>query len=38
MKEGVPLVGAHDHPKCYPLKIKLASTTEAGAQRFSLAV
>ncbi|CAL1142518.1 unnamed protein product [Cladocopium goreaui] len=29
MKEGVPLVGAHDHPKCYPLKIKLASTTEA---------
>ena len=28
MKEGVPLVGAHDHPKCYPLKIKLASTTE----------
>ena len=28
MKEGVPLVGTHDHPKCYPLKIKLASTTE----------
>jgi len=28
MTEGVPLVGTHDHPKCYPLKIKLASTTE----------
>ena len=28
MKEGVPWVGTHDHPKCYPLKIKLASTTE----------
>ena len=22
MKEGVPLVGAHDHPPCYPLKLK----------------
>ena len=29
MKEGVPLVGARDHPSCYPLKLKLASTTEA---------
>ena len=29
MKEGVPLVGTHDRPRCYPLKIKLASTTEA---------
>lgn len=29
MEEGVPLVGAHDHPSCYPLKLKLASTTEA---------
>ena len=28
MKEGVPLVGTHDHPACYPLKLKLASTTE----------
>ena len=28
MKEGVPLVGTHDHPKCYPLKIKLPSTTD----------
>jgi len=29
MKSGVPLVGAHDHPPCYPLKPKLASLTEA---------
>ena len=29
MREGVPLVGTHDHPKCYPLKLKIASTTEA---------
>ena len=29
MKEGVPLVGSHDHLPCYPLKIKMASTTEA---------
>ena len=25
MKEGVVLVGAHDHPACYALKLKLAS-------------
>jgi len=29
MREGVPLVGTHDHPSCYALKLKLASTTEA---------
>ena len=29
MKYGVPLVGTHDHPPCYPLKPKLASLTEA---------
>ena len=29
MKEGVPLVDAHDHPACYPLKLKLASTSES---------
>ena len=29
MKEGVPLVGSHDHLPFYPLKIKMASTTEA---------
>ena len=29
MKYGVPLVGTHDHPLCYPLKPKLASLTEA---------
>ena len=28
MKEGVPLVGTHDHPSCYAMKLKLASTTE----------
>ena len=29
MKDGVPLVGTHDHPRCYPLKLKLASLTES---------
>ena len=29
MTQGVPLVGAHDHPPCYPFKPKLASMTEA---------
>ena len=24
MKDGVPLVGTHYHPPCYPLKLKLA--------------
>ena len=28
MKEGVPLVGCHDSPDCYPLKLKPASLTE----------
>lgn len=28
MKEGVPLIGAHDHPPCYPLKLKAATTSE----------
>eukprot|EP00435_Cladocopium_sp_Y103_P027530 s3375_g6.t2 len=29
MTRGVPLVGAHDHPEVYPLKIKPAVLTEA---------
>eukprot|EP00435_Cladocopium_sp_Y103_P022564 s4461_g5.t1 len=29
MMRGVPLVGAHDHPEVYPLKIKPAVLTEA---------
>eukprot|EP00435_Cladocopium_sp_Y103_P026492 s3071_g6.t1 len=29
MTRGVPLVGAHDHPEVYPLKIKTAVLTEA---------
>ena len=29
MTQGVPLVGTHDHPPCYPFKLKLASMTEA---------
>ena len=28
MKEGVPLVGCHDSPDCYPWKLKPASLTE----------
>jgi hypothetical protein len=28
MTEGVPLVGSHDHPSCYPLKLKAASMPE----------
>ena len=28
MTEGVPLVGSHDHPSCYPLKLKAASMSE----------
>ncbi|CAJ1334038.1 unnamed protein product, partial [Effrenium voratum] len=28
MKEGVPLVGCHDSPDCYPLKLKPASLAE----------
>ena len=28
MTEGVPLVGSHDHPSCYSLKLKAASMSE----------
>ena len=29
MTEGVRLVGSHDHPSCYPLKLKPASMSES---------
>lgn len=28
MTEGMPLVGSHDHPSCYPLKLKTALMSE----------
>ena len=38
MKEGVPLVGTHDHPSSYAMKLKLASTTEESAVPSRLAL
>ena len=36
MTEGVPLVGSHDHPSCYPLKLKTALMSEEELRDWAL--